>query len=77
MIALLQRVAEARVEVAGETVGAVGRGLLVFVCAEPEDDEALADKLVARILKLRLFADAEGKMNRNVVDVVFQGRCRK
>jgi len=69
MIALLQRVAEARVEVAGETVGAVGRGLLVFVCAEPEDDEALADKLVARILKLRLFADAEGKMNRNVVDV--------
>jgi D-tyrosyl-tRNA(Tyr) deacylase len=69
MIALLQRVAEARVEVAGDTVGAIERGLLVFVCAEPEDDDAVADKLVARILRLRLFADAAGKMNRNVVDV--------
>jgi D-aminoacyl-tRNA deacylase len=69
MLALLQRVVAARVEVAGDTVGAIERGLLVFVCAEPEDDEALADRLVARILKLRLFADAAGKMNRSVVDV--------
>jgi D-tyrosyl-tRNA(Tyr) deacylase len=69
MIALLQRVARAHVEVEGRVVGAVGRGLLVFVCAEPADDAALADKLVAKILKLRVFADDAGKMNRSVVDV--------
>ncbi|HEY9095934.1 MAG TPA: D-aminoacyl-tRNA deacylase [Hydrogenophaga sp.] len=69
MIALLQRVSEARVEVDGEVVGAIGAGLLVFFCAEPEDTEALAQKMLAKILKMRVFADAEGKMNRSVQDV--------
>ncbi|UZD54604.1 D-aminoacyl-tRNA deacylase [Caldimonas aquatica] len=69
MLALVQRVAEARVEVAGEVVGAIGRGLLVFVCAEPGDTEAQADQLVAKLLKLRIFSDEAGKMNRSVQDV--------
>jgi D-tyrosyl-tRNA(Tyr) deacylase len=69
VIALLQRVTQARVEVGGRVVGAVGRGLLVFVCAEPADDDALADRLVARLLKLRVFADAAGKMNLSLLDV--------
>jgi D-tyrosyl-tRNA(Tyr) deacylase len=69
MLALVQRVATARVEVAGRVVGAIDRGLLVFVCAEPADDDAIADKLVAKLLKLRVFADDTGKMNRSVVDV--------
>ncbi|MBL8353022.1 MAG: D-tyrosyl-tRNA(Tyr) deacylase [Burkholderiaceae bacterium] len=69
MIALVQRVAEARVTVAGETVGAIGRGLLVLVCAEPADTEGHAGRLVDKLLKLRIFADESGKMNRSVVDV--------
>lgn len=69
MIALAQRVAEARVEVGGQVVGAIGRGLLVFVCAEPEDDERLADRLVTKLLKLRVFGDAAGKMNRSLGEV--------
>ena len=69
MIALVQRVREARVEVGGQIVGAIDRGLLVFVCAEPNDDEAQAAKLVAKLLKLRIFADTAGKMNRSVQDV--------
>lgn len=69
MLALVQRVREARVEVAGETVGAIGQGLLVLVCAVPADTEATADRLVAKLLKLRIFADEAGKMNRSVVDV--------
>ena len=69
MIALVQRVRRAHVEVAGQTVGAIDQGLLVFVCAEPQDDEAAAAKLVAKLLRLRIFADDAGKMNRNVQDV--------
>lgn len=69
MIALLQRVAHARVEVAGRSVGEIGPGLLLFVCAEPDDDEDCADRLVAKVLKLRIFGDAAGKMNRSVADV--------
>ncbi|MFM8898904.1 MAG: D-aminoacyl-tRNA deacylase [Burkholderiales bacterium] len=69
MMALVQRVAHARVEVGGETVGEIGRGLLVLVCAEPQDTESIADKLVAKLLKLRIFNDEQGKMNRSVVDV--------
>lgn len=69
MIALLQRVSEARVDIAGETVGQIGTGLLVLVCAEPADTEAVAQKLLAKILKLRIFADDAGKMNRSVQDV--------
>ena len=69
MIALVQRVARAEVTVAGASIGAIGQGLLVFVCAEPQDTDALADKLVAKLLKLRIFSDAAGKMNLSVVDV--------
>ena len=57
MIALLQRVSEARVVIAGETVGQIGHGLLVLVCAEPDDTEAVGEKLLAKILKLRVFGD--------------------
>ena len=69
MIALLQRVAQARVEVAGEPIGSIGLGLLMFLCAEPADTETLADKLLAKVLKLRVFADAQGKMNRDLAEV--------
>jgi D-aminoacyl-tRNA deacylase len=69
VLALVQRVSEARVEVAGQVIGAIDQGLLVLVCAEPVDTEALADKLVAKLLKLRIFSDEAGKMNRSVVDV--------
>ena len=68
MIALLQRVRSARVEVADQVVGSIDAGLLAFVCAEPTDTEAVADRMVDKILKLRIFADAAGKMNRSVVD---------
>ena len=68
MISVLQRVREARVDVAGRTVGAIGAGLLVLVCAERGDTEAEADKLLAKILKLRIFSDAAGKMNQSVQD---------
>ncbi|EJL84931.1 D-tyrosyl-tRNA(Tyr) deacylase [Polaromonas sp. CF318] len=69
MKALLQRVAEARVVIEGETVGRIGPGLLVLVCAERGDGEAQADKLLAKILKLRIFSDEAGKMNLSVQDV--------
>jgi D-aminoacyl-tRNA deacylase len=69
VIALVQRVCEARVDIAGRTVGAIGPGLLVFVCAEPADTEAQAARLVDKLLKLRIFADDAGKMNRSVQDV--------
>ena len=69
MIALVQRVASARVEIAGRVAGAIDAGLLVLVCAEPSDTEAQADRLVAKLLKLRIFADEAGKMNRSVQDV--------
>ncbi len=69
MIALLQRVSEARVVIAGETVGEIGHGLLVLVCAEPEDTEAVGDKLLTKILKLRVFSDEQGKMNLSLQDV--------
>lgn len=69
MIALVQRVSRAEVVVAGRAIGAIAQGLLVFVCAEPQDNETLADKLVAKLLKLRIFSDAAGKMNLSVADV--------
>jgi D-tyrosyl-tRNA(Tyr) deacylase len=68
VIALLQRVSQARVEIAGQTVGAIGGGLLMLVCAEPEDTPAVASKLVDKVLKLRIFADDQGRMNRSVQD---------
>lgn len=69
MISVLQRVREARVDVDGSTVGAIGAGLLVLVCAERGDTEVEADKLLAKWLKLRIFSDDAGKMNRSVQDV--------
>jgi D-aminoacyl-tRNA deacylase len=69
MKAVLQRVVEAHVAIAGETVGTIGVGLLVLVCAERGDSEAVAEKLLAKILKLRIFSDETGKMNRSVQDV--------
>jgi D-aminoacyl-tRNA deacylase len=69
MISVLQRVSQARVSVDGQMVGEIGHGLLVLVCAEQGDTEKQGDKLLAKILKLRIFSDAEGKMNRSVQDL--------
>jgi D-tyrosyl-tRNA(Tyr) deacylase len=69
MKAVLQRVSEARVVIAGETVGEIAQGLLVLVCAERGDTDAQADKLLAKILKLRIFSDEAGKMNLSLQDV--------
>lgn len=69
MKALLQRVTEARVVIEGEVAGQIEHGLLVLVCAEHGDSETQADKLLAKILKLRIFSDEAGKMNRSVQDV--------
>ncbi len=69
MIGLLQRVAQAEVEIDGCSIAGIGQGLLVFVCAEPADTEALAERFVVKLLKLRVFSDAGGKMNRSLVDV--------
>jgi len=69
MIGLLQRVSQASVVVEGETVGAIGAGLLVLVCAEKGDTEREADALLDKLLGYRVFADAAGKMNLSVTDV--------
>lgn len=69
MLALVQRVSAARVEIGGAVRGAIGRGLLVLVCAEAGDDDAKPAKLVAKLLKLRIFSDDAGKMNFSVQDV--------
>lgn len=69
MIALLQRVSEARVEVDGETVGAIRAGMLVFVAVERGDSEIQADRLLERLLTYRVFPDEEGRMNRNIAEV--------
>ena len=69
MKAIVQRVAEARVDIAGETVGRTGPGLLVLVCAMQGDEAANAEALAERIAKLRIFRDAAGRMNRSVLDI--------
>ncbi|MGE0498753.1 MAG: D-aminoacyl-tRNA deacylase [Ramlibacter sp.] len=69
MLAVVQRVSEARVVVDGAVIGEIGQGLLVLVCAERGDSEAQADRLLAKLLKLRIFSDDAGKMNRSVQDV--------
>jgi D-tyrosyl-tRNA(Tyr) deacylase len=66
--ALIQRVTRAEVVVEGQTIGQTGPGLLVLVCAMAGDTEAEAEKLAARIAKLRIFEDEEGKMNRALLD---------
>ena len=69
MLALVQRVRRASVVVDGATVGAIGQGLLVLVCAEQGDTEVQGDKLLAKLLKLRIFSDADGKMNLSLQDM--------
>ncbi|MEQ9695821.1 D-aminoacyl-tRNA deacylase [Shimia sp. SDUM112013] len=69
MKAILQRVTEASVTVDGKIVGEIGAGLLVLVCAMQGDTEAQADKLAAKVAKMRIFQDDAGKMNRSVVDI--------
>ena len=69
MRALLQRVSRASVTVKGAEVGAIGPGLLILICAMQGDTEAEADKLAAKIAKLRIFKDDAGKMNLSVRDI--------
>ena len=69
MIALLQRVTQASVVVDGATLGAIGPGLLVLLCAEKGDSEREADALLAKLLAYRVFSDDAGKMNRSLTDV--------
>lgn len=69
MIGLLQRVTQASVAVDGHLVGAIGRGLMVLVCAEKGDTGREADALLAKLLGYRVFPDDAGKMNRSVTDV--------
>ncbi|OOF36680.1 D-aminoacyl-tRNA deacylase [Rodentibacter heidelbergensis] len=66
MIALIQRVTQARVEVNGETIGQIGKGLLVLLGVEKDDDRAKADKLAEKVLNYRIFSDENDKMNLNV-----------
>ena len=68
MKALVQRVKEAAVDVAGERVGEIGQGMLVLLGLDKDDDEAAAQKMLDKVLAYRLFADAEGRMNASVVD---------
>jgi len=67
--ALIQRVTSARVDVGGATVGEIGQGLLILVCAMQGDTEAEAEKLSAKIAKLRIFRDDEGRINRSLLDI--------
>lgn len=69
MISVVQRVRQARVEVAGHIVGEIGPGLLVLLCAERGDSEREVDLLLVKLLKLRIFSDEAGKMNRSVQDI--------
>jgi len=69
LIALIQRVTEARVEVDGQVIGAIGRGILALVGVERGDGEAQAGRLVERVLGYRIFPDAEGKMNLSLLDI--------
>ncbi|MEN9775180.1 MAG: hypothetical protein RL322_2250 [Pseudomonadota bacterium] len=69
MIGLLQRVSEATVRVDDEIVGAIGHGLLLFLCAEPDDDEQIGARLLDKTLRLRVFSDERGRMNRSLQDV--------
>ena len=69
MKALLQRVTQAKVEVGGETVGAIDGGLLIFLGITPSDNEAIASKLAQRVAGYRLFSDADDKMNLSLSDI--------
>lgn len=69
MRALIQRVSEARVDISEDTVGEIGPGVLILICAMQGDTEAQADKLAAKIAKLRIFKDDEGRMNKSLKDI--------
>ena len=69
MITLIQRVTQAKVEVDGEIVGQIGKGLLVLLGVEKDDDRQKADKLAEKVLNYRVFSDADDKMNLNVQQV--------
>lgn len=69
MLALIQRVTRAAVVVEQQTVGEIEHGLLAFVCAQPDDTPEVADKCLQKILGLRIFDDAQGRMNKNIQQV--------
>lgn len=69
MIALIQRVTQAKVEVDNQIVGDIGQGLLVLLGVQKEDDQAKADRLIEKVLNYRVFSDEEGKMNLNVQQI--------
>ncbi|MFA5684307.1 MAG: D-aminoacyl-tRNA deacylase [Lysobacteraceae bacterium] len=69
MIALIQRVERAHVEVDGERVGEIGRGLLALIAVQPEDGEAQVRRMRERLLGYRVFEDAQGRMNRSLADI--------
>ena len=68
MIALLQRVTQANVEVAGAVIGRIGPGLLALLAVEPDDTEVQAERLVDRLIRYRVFEDDAGRMNRSLLD---------
>ena len=69
MIALLQRVTEASVDVEGQGIASIGQGLLVLLGVEKADDEAIAQRLIDKVLKYRVFADDDDKMNLSLLDI--------
>ena len=69
MMVILQRVSQASVSVSSVICGAIQHGLLILLCAERGDTDAIAEKMLAKILKLRIFSDSAGKMNLSVQDV--------
>ena len=68
MIGLLQRVSEASVTVDGRVTGRIGKGLLVFLAVQPDDDDRTVARMAERVLTYRVFGDDEGKMNRSLLD---------
>jgi D-tyrosyl-tRNA(Tyr) deacylase len=73
VIGVAQRVLEARVVVDGQVIGQIQKGLLLLLCAEQGDTVANADKMLSKLLKLRIFSDENGKMNRSLQDLDGQG----
>ncbi|NCA00467.1 MAG: D-tyrosyl-tRNA(Tyr) deacylase, partial [Betaproteobacteria bacterium] len=69
MIGVAQRVLEARVVVDGQVIGQIQKGLLLLLCAEQGDTTLNADKMLSKLLKLRIFSDEAGKMNRSLQDL--------
>ncbi|MDX1588751.1 MAG: D-aminoacyl-tRNA deacylase [Oleiphilaceae bacterium] len=69
MQGLIQRVSSASVSVEGETLGAIGQGLLLFLAVEPGDEEATVQRLLKKVLGYRVFADDQGRMNRSLLAI--------